>query len=132
MRYLKHELLWKELNLKFFNNDWVIAPGEYTLYQEDNKGHGITFTVPEEIPIEQILRTILFNLETVDMILGNTIKNENGEETETIKFNNVMSLATYIKAMNHLNIEYVKKNSGIFDKNINVENAVILKSERNV
>lgn len=48
------------------------------------------------------------NCEILGLILTNTIKNEDGEETCTVKFKDIKSFATYIKAMNDINIEYLK------------------------
>lgn len=55
------------------------------------------------------LETINFNLKILDKILSDTIKNEDGEETNTNKFQSIKSFAMYIKAMNDLNLEYIEK-----------------------
>lgn len=55
------------------------------------------------------LTTLKLNCEVMDIILSNTIKNENGEETPTLKFDSIKSLAEYIKAMNDINIDYINQ-----------------------
>jgi hypothetical protein len=56
-----------------------------------------------------VLRTVYSNNKILDLILINTIKNEDGEETCTMKFNDIKSLTTYIKAMNDITSEYLKE-----------------------
>lgn len=57
--------------------------------------------------ILNILTSIKLNLQTMDMILTNTIKNEKGEETNTTKFKNIQSFAEYMKCMNDLSLNYI-------------------------
>jgi regulator of replication initiation timing len=47
------------------------------------------------------------NCKIMNLIIDNTIKNENGEDTCTIKFDSIKTFATYVKAMNDMNIEYL-------------------------
>ena len=55
------------------------------------------------------LKAIEFNCKTVEMIISNTIKNENGEETSTNKFDSIESFAQYMKCFNDMNISYIKE-----------------------
>lgn len=55
------------------------------------------------------LKTLENNLKISDIIISDTIKNENGEETSTVKFDNIKSFAQNIKCFNDLNIQYIKK-----------------------
>ena len=55
-----------------------------------------------------VLTTLHSNQKILDLILSNTIMNEDGEESCTMKFKDIKSFATYIKAMNDISIEYVK------------------------
>lgn len=54
------------------------------------------------------LKTLLFNHEVLSKILKDTIKNENGEDTNTSSFDTVKALAIYIDVMNDLNISFIK------------------------
>ena len=47
-----------------------------------------------------------------DIIISNTIKNENGEETSTVKFDSVKAFAQNMKCFNDLNIQYIEKQLG--------------------
>lgn len=58
------------------------------------------------------LRTVENNCKTADLIISDTIKNENGEETNTVKFGSVKSFAQYIKCFNDINIQYIEKKLG--------------------
>lgn len=60
----------------------------------------------------QILTTLQSNFKIADLIISNTIKNENGEDTNTEKFKNIGSFAQYIKCFNDINIQYVGKKIG--------------------
>lgn len=57
--------------------------------------------------------SVLCYLKTLDMILKETIKNENGEESNIMKFNSIKDFATYIKAMNDFNIDYIEKYTNV-------------------
>lgn len=59
-----------------------------------------------------ILKTLENNLKISDIIISNTIKNENGEETSTIKFDSIKSFSQYMKCFNDLNIKYIEKQLG--------------------
>lgn len=59
-----------------------------------------------------ILKTLENNLKISDIIISNTIKNENGEETSTVKFDSVKAFAQNMKCFNDLNIQYIKKQLG--------------------
>ncbi len=65
-----------------------------------------------------VLKTLKNNLKISDAIISNTIKNENGEETSTVKFDSVKAFAQYIKCMNDLNIQYLEKQLGERDDDI--------------
>lgn len=59
-----------------------------------------------------VLSAIKCNCETVDMILTETIKTENGEESTVSKFDSIKSFAEYIKCFNDLIMKYVKEKLG--------------------
>ena len=44
-----------------------------------------------------------------EVVFSDIRKNENGEETSTVKFDNIKSFAQNIKCFNDLNIQYIKK-----------------------
>jgi hypothetical protein len=52
-----------------------------------------------------------------DMLLSETIKEENGEKSSTSKFNDVKSLAKYIKEINAFNMGFLY---GALQKNNNI------------
>lgn len=60
----------------------------------------------------QVLSAIKCNCETVDMILTETIKAENGEESSVSKFNSIESFANYMKCFNDNIMKYVKEKLG--------------------
>ena len=55
------------------------------------------------------LKILENSLNIFDIIISDTIKNENGEETSAVKFDNIKSFAQNIKCFNDLNIQYIKK-----------------------
>lgn len=59
-----------------------------------------------------VLKTLENNLKISDIIISDTIKNENGEETNTVKFDSVKAFAKNMKCFNDLNIQYIKKQLG--------------------
>ena len=59
-----------------------------------------------------VLKTLENNLKISDIIISNTIKNENGEETSTVKFDSVKAFAQNMKCFNDLNIQYIEKQLG--------------------
>lgn len=59
-----------------------------------------------------ILKTLENNLKISDIIISNTIKNENGEKTSTVKFDSIKSFAQNIKGFNDLSIQYIEKGLG--------------------
>lgn len=56
----------------------------------------------------ETLRTLEGNLKIFNMVVENTIKNENGEETNTVKFADVKSFAEYINAFCETNIDFIQ------------------------
>ncbi len=48
-------------------------------------------------------------MKVSDIVISNTIKNENGEETSTVKFDSVKAFAQNMKHFNDLNIQYIEK-----------------------
>ena len=56
-----------------------------------------------------VLKTLENNLKVSDIAISNTIKNENGEETSTVKFDSVKAFAQNMKHFNDLNIQYIEK-----------------------
>lgn len=59
-----------------------------------------------------VLKTLESNLKVMDVVILNTIKNENGEETSTVKFDSVKAFAQNMKCFNDLNIQYIEKQLG--------------------
>lgn len=59
-----------------------------------------------------VLKTLENNLKVSDIIISDTIKNENGEETSTVKFDSVKAFAQNMKCFNDLNIQYIEKQLG--------------------
>ena len=60
----------------------------------------------------QVLSVIKSNCETVNMIITETIKTENGEESNVSKFNSIESFANYMKCFNDNIMKYVKEKLG--------------------
>ena len=59
-----------------------------------------------------IISAIKCNCETVNMILTETIKTENGEESTVSKFSSIESFAIYMKCINDNIMNYVKEQLG--------------------
>lgn len=59
-----------------------------------------------------VLKTLENNLKVSDIIISDTIKNENGEETSTVKFDSVKAFAQNMKCINDLNVQYIRKQLG--------------------
>lgn len=55
------------------------------------------------------MRTLEGNLKVSNVIIENTIKNENGEETNTVKFDSIKQFAEYIKCFYTVNLDYIQK-----------------------
>lgn len=55
------------------------------------------------------LRTLEGNLKVSNVIIGETIKNENGEKTNTVKFESIKQFAEYVKCFYAVNIDYIQK-----------------------
>lgn len=55
------------------------------------------------------LMTINSNFKFINMILNETIKTEDGEESNTQKFSNIKAFAIYLKSANDINIKYIKE-----------------------
>ena len=55
------------------------------------------------------LKSIEFTCNIIDKILSDTIANENGVQTNTVKFNDIKSFAMYMKALNDVNLNFVKE-----------------------
>ena len=55
------------------------------------------------------LKILKNNLKISDIIISNTIKNENGEKTSTVKFDSVKAFAQNMKCFNDLNIQYIER-----------------------
>lgn len=60
----------------------------------------------------QVLSAIKCNCEIVNMILTETIKTENGEESNVSKFKSIESFANYMKCLNDNIMKYVKEKLG--------------------
>ncbi len=58
------------------------------------------------------LKTVQDNCKCANLILSNTIKNECGEKTSTVKFDSIKSFAQYMKAFNDINVDYIEKKIG--------------------
>jgi len=56
-----------------------------------------------------VLKTLENNLKVADVIISNTIRNEDGEETSTVKFDSVKAFAQNMKCFSDLNIQYIEK-----------------------
>lgn len=55
------------------------------------------------------LRTLEWNLKVSNMIIEETIKNENGEDSNTVKFSSIKQFAEYIKCFYAVNLDYIQK-----------------------
>lgn len=55
------------------------------------------------------LKTLKGNLKVSNMIIEETIKNENGEDSNTVKFSSVKQFAEYIKCFYTVNLDYIQK-----------------------
>lgn len=66
----------------------------------------------DHIMYQRILSTLKLNCKIIDMIITNTIKNESGEETTTVKYDSIKSFAEVMKAMNDTNLNFIKNTIG--------------------
>lgn len=66
----------------------------------------------DHIVYQRILSTLKFNCKVIDMFITDTIKNENGEETTTVKYDSIKSFAEVMKAMNDTNLNFIKNTIG--------------------
>ena len=57
----------------------------------------------------QTLSTILQGCKSLDILVTETIKNENGQESSVVKFENVEQFAKQVKMMNDLIIDFINK-----------------------
>lgn len=58
----------------------------------------------------QALTAIKCSCETINIILTETIKTENGDDSSTVaKFDSIKSFANYMKCFNDINMRYVKE-----------------------
>ncbi len=55
------------------------------------------------------LKTLEGNLKVSNMIIEETIKNENGEDSNTVKFSSIKQFAEYIKCFYTVNLDYIQK-----------------------
>lgn len=55
------------------------------------------------------LKTLKGNLKVSNMIIEETIKNENGEDSNTVKFSSIKQFAEYIKCFYTVNLDYIQK-----------------------
>lgn len=55
------------------------------------------------------LKTLEENLKVSNVIIENTIKNEKGEETNTVKFESIKQFAEYVKCFYTVNLDYIHK-----------------------
>lgn len=55
------------------------------------------------------LRTLEGNLKVSNVIIEETIKNENGEKSNTVKFRSIKQFAEYVKCFYTVNIDYIQK-----------------------
>lgn len=55
------------------------------------------------------LRTLDGNLKVSNVVIEETIKNENGEETNTVKFDSIKQFAEYVKCFYTVNLDYIQK-----------------------
>lgn len=60
----------------------------------------------------QVLSAIKCNCETINMILTETIKTENGEESTVSKFNSIESFANHMKCFNDNIMKYIREKLG--------------------
>ncbi|MGL5329898.1 MAG: hypothetical protein ACRDD7_11555 [Peptostreptococcaceae bacterium] len=62
----------------------------------------------ENYKLNSALKNLELQLELQQIILKNTIANENGADTSTVKFNSIEQFATYLCAMNQALVSSVK------------------------
>lgn len=65
------------------------------------------------------LRTLEGNLKVSNVIIEETIKNENGEKSNTVKFGSIKQFAEYIKCFYTVNLDYIRKILQGHEQNIN-------------
>lgn len=55
------------------------------------------------------LRTLEGNLKVSNVVIEETIKNENGEESNAVKFDSINQFAEYVKCFYTINLDYIQK-----------------------
>lgn len=55
------------------------------------------------------LKTLEGNLKVSNVVIEETIKNENGEESNTVKFDSIKQFAEYVKCFYTVNLDYIQK-----------------------
>ena len=55
------------------------------------------------------LKTLDGNLKVSNAVIEETIKNENGEKTNTVKFDSIKQFAEYVKCFYTVNLDYIQK-----------------------
>lgn len=55
------------------------------------------------------LRTLEGNLKVSNVVIEETIKNENGEESNAVKFDSIKQFAEYVKCFYTINLDYIQK-----------------------
>ena len=102
-------LLWSVLLNVIFIKAIYISKSERQKYVVLNKDTYDNLHMKNYTEYCNTLKAIEFNCKTAEMIISNTIKNENGEETSTSKFDSIESFAQYMKCFNDMNISYIKE-----------------------
>lgn len=77
---------------------------EYTLFKKSQLDKLVESLQQDH----KIITTMQSNLKVLDMVLNETIKGENGEESSIMKFKDLKSFANYIKAMNDFSLQYLE------------------------
>lgn len=91
------------------NTRYCLKPGAYTIEDKDGNKYDVVIEDNYKIQFESAMKNIMFNLQVLNQILSNTIDNENGIETNTCKFRDIKSFATYIKSMNEITLNYINE-----------------------
>ena len=99
--------VYKKLQDVTDTEDWVLTP-DGNLYFRDYDA----LTGDPEVYIESdyhtILKNIKYSLKIMNNILSETIKTEDGEESNVTKFKDIKSFAIYLKAMTDVIIRSIE------------------------
>lgn len=102
-----------KIKIMQYENDCLQSEIEkYRKAFEDSKKERDCQIAEYQKKIEELcnsLRTLDGNLKVSNVVIEETIKNENGEESNTVKFESIKQFAEYIRCFYTINIDYIQK-----------------------